>query len=529
MKYSIGIDFGSVSCRGVLYCLDSEEISKTEVFEYPNLIIEEELHGVKLKKDMVLQDPNDYISGLEFIVKKLTENLTDGEIKFIGIDFTSSTVLPVTANYELYCNKNEYKENPHAYAKMWKSHSAGIEAQTIYDVLKNHSILDFYGKNISSEWLYPKLLEIVNEDENFFDQMELFMEAGDWLVSRLTNQLIRSNCMAGFKGLLAHKALSDEELTSIHPKFSGIYDSKLKGEYKAVGEVAGKLSEEYAKRLGLTSDVDVAVCVIDAHASLLADCENRNGTMHIILGTSACHIVLHEEKVLLPGIAGVVENGILPGYFAYEAGQSAVGDLFNSFVNQILPEKIINKAIEKDCSVFELLNLEAKKQMNKEHGLVMLDWHNGNRTPYMNADLSGVTFGETLKTTYVDRYLAMIESTAFGTKQIIDLFENNNMPIDRIVFSGGIPKKNDLLMQIFANVIEREIEVLQQDEIAAVGAARLLKRINSNNKNDVISYFPNGRSYKEAYQFYKKMNNLLANDDEFINLGRRRGVLTYGQ
>lgn len=443
--YSIGLDYGSESCRAALLDLKTKQITAVVEQTYEHGIITENLYNVKIKNNKVLQNPNDYLDCMESLITLLLEQqkLPSTSIKSIGIDFTSCTVLPVDESFNPICNQLEYKERPHAYAKLWKSHSAYKEAEHITNILSNHPYLKKYGGTISSEWLLPKLLELKNEDMQIFEECKYFMEAGDWLVSKLTGSLVRSSCQAGFKGLWQSEDgyLKPEVLSLIDDSFTNIYKTKLAGKPMLAGEYAGNLTPEMAEKLGLHTDVVVAVSIIDAHSALVGAGVSRSNEMLIVMGTSSCHMLLSNEEKMIPGVSGVVKDGIFKDLFAYEAGQVAVGDIFSYFIREQLPTRYIEEAKKKDCSVFEILNSYAGRQSTGSHGLVVLDWHNGNRTPYVNPNLTAVMVGETLQTKAYEKYRALLESTAFGTKQIVELFIENGLAIDKIILAGGIPKK----------------------------------------------------------------------------------------
>lgn len=512
--YSIGLDYGTTSCRGVLYNAITGLVEHQVQFEYPHGVIKGK------KNQQFLQNPQDYIDAFLFIIHRIINesmvNITD--IKAVGIDFTSCTCLPVQKDFNHFLQQDDNKtQNFDAYAKLWKSHSAEKEAVHITAVLKDTEIMNYYGGAVSSEWLLPKLLELKNDNYELFNHMEYFMEAGDWLVSLLTNNLSRSSCHAGFKGLYQSEeaSISKELLREIDEDFEDIYSTKLRGKIDKVGTTAGFLSEEFLKLTGLSKNTQIATSIIDAHAALPGARITSTNVLQIVMGTSSCHLLLSENQVFIPGIAGVVKDGILPGFYAYEAGQAAVGDLFNHFIEHKLPHEILEAANNKKQNIFDYLNEQAEEI--DAHGLIILDWHNGSRTPFMNPNLSGVVFGERLTTTAIDYYKALIESTAFGTRQIVERFEENGIDINEIVFAGGIPLKNKLLMQIYADVLQRNLTVINQQELPAVGAARLaiLPIYNENPTEELttINYAPKSNHYEKSYQLYKELSETLAKNE----------------
>ena len=317
-------------------------------------------------------------------------------------------------------------------------------------------------------------------------------------------------------------------LKKLHPKLETIYDTKLRGEVRSLGEKAGSLTKEMATMLGLQEGTAIAVGIIDAHAALPGTGVSEPGTLVMVMGTSTCHLLLSEKEELVPGISGVVEDGILPGYFAYEAGQAAVGDLFAWFVDHQIPAYIEEEANEKGVSVHDYLSSQAADILPGESGLVALDWHNGSRTPWVNMSLSGVVVGQKLSTRPAELYRSYLEATAFGTRVIVELFEEHGIPIEQLVATGGIPEKNPLLMQIYADVLQRDVVVNLNSQAPALGAAILgavaagaesggynsvstaIKRMSS---NETITYHPNEKNeaiYSTLFTHYKRLSAFFA-------------------
>lgn len=427
MNYVIGIDFGSESGRAVLVDSENGDIIKVAEMTYPNGVLTKSLNGKPIKANMVLQNPNDYVEVLNATIKTLLKEtkVDPNNIKGMGVAFTSCTCLPVDQQLTPLCNKEMYVDQPHAFAKLWKSHSAEKEAQFITEKLADHPYLGKYGGVISSEWLLPKLLEILNDTPALFENMDYFLEAGDWIVSLLTGKVSRSTCSAGYKGTWQKKDgyLDKEILHSIHPSLADVYTRQLKGEIISVGCSAGTLTPYFANLLGLSENTAVGASIIDAHAAVPGAGIYKPGILQIVMGTSSCHLLLSEQEITIPGISGVVEDGILPGLYAYEAGQVAVGDIFASFIKNQVPTNYIQESNERNLTVFQLLNEKAETLDVGETGMVALDWHNGNRTPYVNSNFSSVFVGETLQTEAHEKYRTLLEATAFGTKVIVDLFE----------------------------------------------------------------------------------------------------------
>lgn len=509
MKYAIGIDYGTESGRVILVNIENGDIVATSVTPYPHGVITGHLNNQSLGKETALQVPQDYLEVLINSIPEVTKDINTNDIVGIGLDFTSSTILPVDENLNPLCETKEHENNPHAYVKLWKHHEAEEEAKHLNKIVQHEQWIGRYGGTISSEWMLPKVLEIANDDPILFEQTHLFLEAGDWIVSKLTGKLIRNSCSAGYKGTW-HKEkgfINNETLQKISPALNNIYETKLQGNVQSSGTLAGTLTKEMSEQVGLCEGTPVAVGIIDAHAALPGVGVSEPGTLVMVMGTSTCHLLLNDKEVLVPGISGVVEDGILPGYFAYEAGQAAVGDLFAHFLKNYQTN-------------FETLTDEAESLQPGQSGLLALDWHNGCRTPYVDTTLSGVLLGEKLSTTPAEVYRALLEATAFGTKVIIDLFENHQIPINKVVATGGIPNKNKLLMQIYADILQKEITVVRTDQTPALGAAILgavaagayrsyPEAIQQMASNETIIYKANKSNaeiYNQLYDMYKQLS-----------------------
>ncbi|WP_010531845.1 ribulokinase [Lentibacillus jeotgali] len=480
MPYSIGIDYGTESGRVLIINNNNGTIQGSSVIPYSHGVITEALptkDKVILQPDYALQHPGDY---LEVLYKGIPQamgkaNISKSELSGIGVDFTSSTMVTTNAELEPLCFQSEYVNRPHAWVKLWKHHGPTKEAKELLDraLQEKHDWLRRYGFNISPEWLIPKCLETIYEDERLYDEADLFLEAGDWIVSWLTNEIVRSNCSLGFKAFWNETdGFPEDFLTNIHPKLGEMLHSKLRGRIGKIGECAGGLSLKIAEELGLPQGLPVGVAMIDAHSAILGIGASQSNQLSMVMGTSTCHMMLNDKEMQVPGISGVVKDGIIPGLYAYEAGQTAVGDLFGWYTQQV-PQTFIGEAKQMQMSVFELLEKRASKKSPGDSGLIALDWHNGNRSVLSNADLTGLLVGLTFQTKPEDIYRAYLEATAFGAKIIVDNYQKWGLPIDEIFACGGLPQKNELLMQIYADVLNTDIHVSSTDYAPAVGAAIL--------------------------------------------------------
>jgi L-ribulokinase len=478
-NYVVGVDFGTESGRAILVdVLHGEELA-VHVTPYPHGVIDAALPGSRnrLPQDWALQHPADYLEVLRRSIPAVMQQagIQPEQVIGIGVDFTACTVLPVNEHGMPLCFLEEFREDPHAWVKLWKHHAAEPQAKRLTELARtrDESFLSRYGGNISSEWLLPKVLETAELSPAVFEAADRFVEAADWVVWQLCGELTRNSCCAGYKGMW-HKTegyVSDDFLKELHPKLEGLYSSKLAGAVQPAGVRAGTLRQEQAEQLGLLPGTPVATAIIDAHAAVLGCGVTEPGSMVLAMGTSLCHMVLSGEERHIDGVSGVVEDGIVPGLFGYEAGQPAVGDMFAWFVNACVSADTKREAEKAGCSVHEWLEKQAAKLQAGESGLLAIDWWNGGRAPIMNAGLSGLMVGLTLGTTQAEMYRALLEAAAFGTRSIVDRFRVGGVHIEALYACGGLPQKNRLLMQIFADVLGMEIKIAKSSQPVALGAA----------------------------------------------------------
>ncbi len=479
-KYSLGLDFGTESARAVLVDVSTGETVATAVHPYTDGVIDERLPGSNepLPPDWALQNPADWLAALEATIPAvLAESGVPPEsVVGLGLDFTACTVLPTTEDGTPLCALDAYRERPHAWAKLWKHHASQPQADRINALAaeRGEPWLARYGGKISSEWLMPKALQILEEDPEVYAAAARIVEGADWVVWQLTGTLIRNACAAGYKATW-HKRdgyPSPEFLAALHPDLADLYQTKMVGPVVPPGQQVGGLTAKWAERLGLVAGTPVAAPIIDAHAAVLGGGISGPGVMFMIMGTSTCHMLMAEKEMPVEGIAGVVEDGIVPGYFGYEAGQAAVGDIFAWFVEHSVPPTYHEEARRRGVSLHDVLAEKAANLRPGGSGLLALDWWNGNRSTLVDAELSGLLVGYTLGTRPEDVYRALIEGTAFGTRVIIEAFAEQGLPVRSIVTGGGLTK-NTLLMQIYADVTGREIAVAGSDQVSALGAAML--------------------------------------------------------
>ena len=478
-RYTIGIDLGTESGRAVLVDVESGEEVATAVQPYLDGVIDDSLPDtdMPLPPDWALHNPADYLSAIEVTVPAVLRQagVAAADVIGIGVDTTACTMLPTRADGTPLCFLPEWRANPHAWAKLWKHHAAQPEADAVNRVARERGEpwLGRYGGKISSEWFFPKVLQILNEAPEVYQAADRLLEACDWVVWQLTGQERRSACAAGYKAIW-HKRdgfPSRDYFRALDPRLERVVDDKMSRDIWPLGARAGGLTAEWAQRTGLRPGTPVCIGLVDAHASVPAATVVTPGRMVMIMGTSICHMTLNRAEQIVEGMCGVVEDGIIPGYYGFEAGQSGVGDIFAWFVEHAVPPLYHEEAAARDMGLHELLEEKAARLRPGESGLLALDWWNGNRSVLVDADLSGMLLGATLATRAEEIYRALIEATAFGTRVIIEAFAASGVAVDEIVACGGLPEKNHLLMQIYADVTGREFKVARSRQASALGAA----------------------------------------------------------
>lgn len=479
-KYAIGLDYGTLSVRALLVDIATGEEVARCVYEYPHACMEERIPGGKrLPSGWSLQDPEDYYQGLITTVRGVMEQskVYPEEVIGIGVDFTSSTVVACKKDKTPMCQLPEYKDEPHAFVKLWKHHGGEPEAAYIDKVAKERGEkwLPLYGGKVSSEWMLPKILETLNHAPQLYADTDRFMEALDWIIWHMTGVETRSACGAGYKMFYRHDSgyPSKDFFKALDPRLENLVEEKLDAPIKGIGETAGYLTEEMAAILGLKPGTPIGTGIIDAHASLPGCGIGEPGVMMIICGTSSCHMMLSETEAGIEGVGGLVKDGIMPGYFGYEAGQCCVGDHFAWFTQNCVPASYHAEANEKGISVHQLLEEKLEGYKAGQSGLVALDWWNGVRSPLMDFNLNGLMMGMNLQTKPEEMYLALIEATAYGTRMIIESFEKAGVEVNSIVLSGGIPAKNKMLVQVYSDICKKDIKVSSSDQAGALGAVIL--------------------------------------------------------
>ena len=474
----VGIDFGTLSGRAVVVRVrDGAELGSA-VHAYAHGVVDRHLPDrpdQALPPDWALQVPADYV---EVLRRAVPAALADAgadpaDVIALATDFTACTVLPTTADGTPLCDLPEFSGRPHAYVKLWKHHAAQPQADRITELAakRGEPWLHRYGGLISSEWQFAKALQVLEEDPEIWAATRYWVEAADWIIWRMTGNYLRNACTAGYKGQFVDgRYPSESYLAELNPDFADFPQTRLDVPLGRLGQAAGTLTEQAAEWTGLHTGVVVAVGNVDAHVSAPAAQAVEPGRLVAIMGTSTCHVLSSDVLREVPGMCGVVDGGIVPGLWGYEAGQSGVGDIFGWFVDHCVPETYRVRAAERGISVHELLTELATGQPVGAHGLIALDWHSGNRSPLVDHELSGMILGQTLATLPEDGYRALVEATAYGTRLIIETFRDAGVPVDELIVTGGL-QKNPLLMQIYANVTRMPISLLDSDQGPALGSA----------------------------------------------------------
>lgn len=545
-KYSLGLDFGTNSCRAIIADLsDGREIASS-VFNYPS----GESGVITIPSDPLIsrQNPQDYIEGLQHIIKesidaaRAEKDFSLKDIISIGVDATSSSILPIDENLTPLSLLPEFKNNLNAMVWLWKDHSSLRESERISRLAENKRPLYLMkiGGVYSVEWFWSKILHCLNEDPVVFQKAYSFIEVADFIPAVLTGEtnpknLRRCISAAGHKAMYNEEwgGLPDEQFLSlIHPKLALLRERLYEKAFPSIVP-AGTLSKYWAEKFGLSEDVVVAVGCVDAHAGAVGAGIGR-GKLVKIIGTSTCDMMISpKDRAIsyLPGISGVVPDSIVPGYFGIEAGQPAVGDILLWFVRELTPGRYGKSVQEK----FMNLAKEASALLAGETGLLALDWNNGNRSVLMDPRLSGLLLGQSLSTSAGEVYRALIEATAFGAQTIINRLKGNGLDFQEIIATGGLAVNNPLLMKIYSDVTGKTIHLAKSEQTGALGAAILASVAAGKEKGGFVSveeaqkkmtgiaqsYQPdtqNNRTYTGLYSLYTQLYDSFGTADWQGNL-----------
>ncbi|QGJ69707.1 Carbohydrate kinase FGGY [Planctomycetales bacterium 10988] len=470
-KAALGLDFGTLSVRALLVRLDGVELAEKTV-EYPHGQILDQLPGTgeSLPPDFALQHPQDWLESAALATRSALQQaeIAPEEVVGIGVDFTSCSMLPAKSDGTPLCLVPEFAGEKYAWPKLWKHHAAKSQTDRINEVARERSEdwLRRYGGVIGLEWFFPKVLETLQNAKSAYDATEVWLEAGDWLVWQLVggeaDSLPRSTCQAGYKAMWNAESdyPSPEYFAAVDPEFENVLD-KMPGRMCAPGTCAGELTAEQADRLGLPAGIPVSAAIIDAHAAVpgvgAADAE----ALVMVMGTSSCHMLNAKQEKFVPGVAGIVKDGILPGFYGYETGQAAVGDAFD-WIRRLVGHRDYQNLAEKSRAL-----------PPGAEGVACMDWFNGCRTPLMDGHLTGQFTGLTLNHGPEHLYRAAMEASAYGLRWIVDLLREHDVPVTRLIASGGLPHHNRDMVQIYANVLGETIEIHPSRQGPALGAAIL--------------------------------------------------------
>ncbi|MBF4600347.1 ribulokinase [Frigoribacterium sp. VKM Ac-1396] len=475
--YVVGVDYGTLSGRAVVVRVrDGAELASA-TFEYPHAVVDRTLPGTgeRLPADWALQVPSDYVDVLKNAVPEAlrASGVDPSAVVGIGTDFTACTMVPTTADGTPLNELERFADRPHAFVKLWRHHAAQGQADRINELAaeRGESWLPRYGGLISSEWEFAKGLQLLEEDPEVYAATEHWVEAADWIVWQLSGRYVRNACTAGYKGIYQDGEYPSREfLAALNPDFADFAETKVVHEIGALGDVAGTLTAEAAGWTGLPEGIAVAVGNVDAHVTAPAAKATQPGQMVAIMGTSTCHVMNGSELAEVPGMCGVVDGGIVDGLYGYEAGQSGVGDIFAWYVKNQVPQSAVDAAAAAGKSVHQHLTDLAYEQPVGAHGLVALDWHSGNRSVLVDHELSGVIVGQTLSTTPEEGYRALLEATAFGTRRIVQAFDESGVPVTEFIAAGGL-LKNPHLMQTYSDVLRLPISTITSEQGPALGSA----------------------------------------------------------
>ena len=527
---------------------DGYEIASA-VYEYPHGVMDSVLvtpndEHIMLGDNWAIESPEDYLDVLSSVIREVMENggISPNDVIGLGIDFTICTLMPVYKDKTPLCFDPRFASNPYAYARLWKDHSSSAYAKRLTDIARERgeSWLSLYGGEIQSEWMFPKIWQTLEESPDVYEAADYFIEAGDWITWMLTGTQTRSSAVAGFKSIFIDGKYPDKNfMRALDPRMENVAEQKLgygnsNIKMLPIGSCAGYITESAAKLTGLTTKCAVSINSADAHAAVPAAKICSPGKMLMILGTSTCTMLLSDNIHDVPGICGIVKDGFMPGMYAYEAGQSCVGDHFAWFADNLAPAEYKREAEERGISVLKLLVEKMSHLSPGESGLLALDWWNGNRSILVDSDLSGLFIGMSLSTKPEEMFRALIEATAFGCKTVIENYNAHNVPVTELVASGGIAVKDPVTMQIYADVLGYEISIAGSAHGPATGSAilaayaageydSLADASNSMGSVPDIVYKPiphNTSVYNELYREYMVLHEYFGKDNNVMKILR---------
>ena len=477
-QYTIGIDYGTLSGRALLLDAVTGEAVATSVLEYPHAVMDRTLPDrTPLDPRSAYQHPSDYLDVLRVTIPDVLAQAqaTPAEVVGLGIDFTCCTLLPIREDGTPLCFEKQYESQPHAYVKLWKHHAAQAEADRMTAVAQERGErwISRYGGKLSSEWAFPKIYETLLKAPDVYNDTFRFIEAGDWLSLLLTGAETHAPCFAGLKFCWDDRDgfPSNEYFAAVDPRLSSLVGTKVCDRINSIDEIAGRLTARGAELTGLCEGTPLAMPGPDASNAMPALGVTEPGVLLSIIGTSGVLLIHDEEGKGVQGICGYANRGVVPHLCTYEAGQAGVGDSFDWFVKNCVPAHYTEDAKARGINIHKYLRQKASKLGIGESGLIALDWLNGNRSVLQDASLSGLIVGLHIGTRPEEIYRALIEATAFGMRRCMEVFIDGGIRIDTIRATGGIAKKDEMLMQIYADVCGREIAVIDTEQGGALGSA----------------------------------------------------------
>ena len=535
-KYALGLDFGTLSVRALFVDIETGEEAATAVYEYPHGVMTEALpDGTPLPPDFALEHPHDFLEGLEYVVPAgmRAGGILPEQVIGIGVDITTATVLAVDEEGTPLSDYPEFASRPEAWMKLWKHHGAMQMAERMLEVARERkeSWLNFYGDWLSGELFMPKAVELAVNDPEVFERTHNLIEAADWIVWKLTGEVTRSAALAGCNSLYRYDTgyPSKEYFKAVYPEAENVPD-KLVGRIAPLGSCAGYLVPKMAAKLGLLVGTPVGVGMIDSHSAVMGCGASQIGDMVSTIGTSANNMLNAVEGPGIPGIYSAAPDANIPGLFGYEGGQNCVGDALAWYVDYCVPASYVEAAKAEGVNIHAYLQARAEKLKPGESGLIALDWFNGVRTPLMDFSLTSAIVGLSVRTKPEEIYRALVEAAVFGNKQIIDVYEEAGCPVNRIIAAGGIPMKNSMMMQIYADVTNKDIYLCGSAQTCARGSAILgaaaagpevhgckdiYELIDKLGKLSDVVYHPipeNVEKYKKIYALYKQLSHEMAKD-----------------
>ncbi len=526
-KYTLGIDYGTLSGRAALVNVADGAIVATAEYVYPHAIMGDCLpSGRRLEADWALQHPRDYLEVLDHVVPEVMKGINPADVLGLGVDFTACTVLPTDEKGYPLCFQPKYEDEPHAYVKLWKHHAAQPQADRIEKLAKEMDMpfLRYFGGKLSCEWMFPKILSTLEEAPEVYHDAAYFIEAGDWITWLLTGHQVRSYSLAAVKAYYIKGIGYPDKafFKALNPEFENVVEDKMNAPVQSQGTAMGTLTPEWAARLGLSEKTIVSVAVPDAHGGVVASGLKDPGVMLSVMGTSACHMLLDHEIRFVPGAAGCLDSSMIPGLVGFECNQFQ-GDHYAWFVENCCPASYKEEADKRGINLHQLLTEKAQQLKVGESGLVAIDWWNGNRSILVDGQLSGFLMGMTLQTKPEEIYRAIIEATAFTTRVIVENFRANGVAVNRMAATGGISRKNPFVMQLFCDVTGLSLDVCGAKEGGAQGSAILAAGCvgSENGGYDCLNDAMNAMCPAPIASYTPNMENKKAYDaiyEEFVRL-----------